>query len=255
MAAWPAAARFVGELGAQAVPFTADFMEPQRWPDLDWERLTRHFCMQKTIFDDLVPPSAYPSFEEWRDATQAYQARLVRSQVETLRRLQFRPTGGFAVFLLNDSQPAVSWSLLDHQRVPKAAYAALRHACAPVLVAADWPAPSYRPGARISLDVHVVNDLLEELAGAVVEARLAWPGGSRKWSFGGDVAANSCSYVGTLNCTLPQRAALEADTGGPMSDGSRWPLELRLELRWGSPVQSASNQYESSLLASRPAET
>ncbi len=247
MAAWPAAGRFVGELGAQAVPFTADFMEPQQWPDLDWDRLAGHFCMQKTIFDDLVPPSAYATFEAWRDATQAYQARLVRFQVEALRRLQFRPTGGFAVFLLNDSQPAVSWSLLDHQRVPKAGYAALRDACAPVLVAADWPAPSYPPGAGLSLDVHVVNDLLEELAGAVVEARLAWPGGGRKWLFGGDVAANSCCFVGTLNCTLPPLSALEADTGGPLSDGSSWPLELHLELRWGSPVQSRSNRYESSL--------
>ncbi|HTT92211.1 MAG TPA: hypothetical protein VMF65_21840 [Acidimicrobiales bacterium] len=249
MAAWPAAGRFVGELGAQAVPYTADFMEPDRWPHLDWDRLARHFCLQKSIFDDLVPPSSYASFEEWRDATQAYQARLVRFQVESLRRLQFRPTGGFAVFLLNDAQPAVSWSLLDHERVPKAAYGALRQACAPVLVAADWPAPSYRPGDNLSLEVHVVNDLLEELDGAVVEARLAWPGGSRKWFFGGQVPAHSCSFVGTINAVLPRLAALEADTGGPSSHAALWPLELRLEVRWGSPEQSASNYYESELVA------
>jgi beta-mannosidase len=249
MAVWPAAGRFVGELGAQAVPYSADFLEPERWPHLDWDRLARHFCLQKTIFDDLVPPSRYASFEEWRDATQAYQARLVRFQVESLRRLQFRPTGGFAVFLLNDCQPAVSWSLLDHERVPKAAYGALRQACAPVLVAADWPAPSYRPGGSVSLDVHVVNDLLDQLAGAVVEARLAWPGGGRKWLFGGDVPANSCSFVGTLNARLPRLAALEADTGGSSPHHASWPLELRLELRWGSPAQSVSNHYESQLEA------
>jgi beta-mannosidase len=251
MATWPAAARFIGELGAQAVPHTADFMEPELWPDLDWERLGRHFCLQKSIFDDLVPPSRYASFEEWRDATQAYQARLVRFQVESLRRLQFRPTGGFAVFLLNDCQPAISWSLLDHERRPKAAYTALRQACAPVLVAADWPAPSYQPGVSISLAVHVVNDLLDELAGAVVEARLAWPGGGRKWLFNGNVAANACSFVGTLNAVLPRLAALEADTGGVSSDSSNWPLELRLELRWGSPAQAVSNFYESQLVAPR----
>ena len=251
MAAWPAAGRFVGELGAQAVPCTAEFMEPERWPHLDWDRLANHFCMQKSIFDDLVPPRDYASFEDWRDATQAYQARLVRFQVESLRRLRFRPTGGFAVFLLNDSQPAVSWSLLDHERVPKAAYEALRQACTPVLVAADWPAPAYRPGATLSLEVHVVNDLLEDLAGAVVEAKLAWPGGGRKWLFGGNVAANSCSFVGTINARLPQLASLEADTGSNAAEGPLWPLELNLELRWGSPPQSAFNRYESQLV--RPA--
>ncbi len=249
MAAWPAAGRFVGELGAQAVPCTSDFMEPERWPNLDWDRLATHYCMQKSIFDDLVPPSDYASFEEWRDASQAYQARLVSFQVESLRRLRFRPTGGFAVFLLNDSQPAVSWSLLDHERVPKAAYQALRQACAPVLVAADWPAPSYRPGATMSLDVHVVNDLLEELEGAVVEARLAWPGGGRKWLFGGNVPANSVSFVGTLTARLPQLASLEADTGGNSAEAAPWPLELTLELRWGHPPESTSNHYESRLTA------
>jgi beta-mannosidase len=250
MAAWPAAGRFVGELGAQAVPCTADFMEPERWPHLDWDRLASHFCMQKSIFDDLVPPADYASFEDWRTATQAYQARLVRFQVESLRRLRFRPTGGFAVFLLNDSQPAVSWSLLDHERVPKAAYEALRQACTPVLVAADWPAPAYKPGATVSLEVHVVNDLLEDLAGAVVEAKLAWPGGGRKWLFGGNVAANSCSFVGTINTRLPKLASLEADTGGVAAEGPLWPLELTLELRWGSPPQSAFNRYESQLVRS-----
>ena len=33
--------RFVSEFGAQAVPTTADFMQPERWPDLDWDDLSR----------------------------------------------------------------------------------------------------------------------------------------------------------------------------------------------------------------------
>ena len=44
----------------------------------------------------------------------------MRRQVEELRRLKYRPTGGFAQFLLADAHPAVSWSVLDHRRVPKA---------------------------------------------------------------------------------------------------------------------------------------
>ena len=34
----PRMVRFVSEFGAQAVPESAEFMEPERWPDLDWSR-------------------------------------------------------------------------------------------------------------------------------------------------------------------------------------------------------------------------
>ena len=163
------------------MPYTAGFMGPERWPELDWAFLGAHHALQKSVFDKYVPPAAYQSFEAWRDATQAYQATLVRSQVETLRRLKYRPTGGFAVFCLNDAQPAVSWSLLDHERVPKLAYGVLGDACAPVIVVGRLAQlPNYRPGGPISVEVHVVNDLREPLAGASVEARLCiWPGGGR----------------------------------------------------------------------------
>jgi len=39
----PRLARFVTEFGAQAVPDSAAFMEPERWPELDWDRLLRRF--------------------------------------------------------------------------------------------------------------------------------------------------------------------------------------------------------------------
>jgi beta-mannosidase len=240
LAAWPALARFVGELGAQAVPYTAGFMAPERWPELDWAFLEAHHALQKTIFDKHVPPSGYPTFEAWRDATQAYQATLVRFQVETLRRLKYRPTGGFAVFCLNDAQPAVSWSLLDHERAPKLAYGVLADACAPVIVVADWLLPSYAPGAPVSVDVHVVNDMREPLTDATVEARLSWPGGGRAWRFEGDVAGDSCAYVGRLTATLAGPGS--AATSGAGGYGG---IALDLDLHWGSPTRSVSNHYSS----------
>jgi beta-mannosidase len=244
LAAWPALGRFLGELGAQAVPYTAGFMEPERWPELDWAFLEAHHALQKTLFDKHVPPSEYSSFDAWRDATQAYQATLVHFQVETLRRLKYRPTGGFAVFCLNDAQPAVSWSLLDHERVPKLAYGVLADACAPVIVAADWLMPSYASGTSVSVDVHVVNDLREPLTGAVVEARLRWPAGGRAWRFEGDVTADSCAYVGRLSATLP-------GPGGPATTGTSKgrDIALDLDLHWGSPRRSVSNHYRSVVTA------
>ena len=52
----PVLARWVSEFGAQAVPETAAFMEPERWPDLDWERLGERHSLQKQHFDRFVPP-------------------------------------------------------------------------------------------------------------------------------------------------------------------------------------------------------
>ncbi len=259
-AVWPAAVRFVSELGAQAVPATASFMRPERWPDLDWEHLAAHHCLQKETFDQRVPPAQYPTFEEWREATQVYQARLLQAQVEALRRLRSGPVGGFAVFCLSDAQPAVSSAVLDHERKPKAAYAALRAACAPVLVVADWPAAGYAPSSTLALDVHVVNDLVQALPGAAVEATMRWPGGGRRWVFSGEASGRACSFVGRLKVTLPAPARLPppVDGAGPGSGLPRpggdnadaapsWPVVLDLLLRWAGGPGPVTNRYESSI--------
>ena len=219
-AATPRLVRFVSEFGAQAVPSTADFMEPERWPHLDWERLERHHALQKRIFDQHVPPSASATFDEWRLATQQYQARLLRHHIETLRRLKYRPTGGFCLFSLVDALPAVSWSVLDHERVPKLGYHAVEQACRPVIVVADRLPARIAPGQRLELEVHVVSDLRHALEGAQVSAHLSWAGGSQHWRFAGDVPPDSCVRVGRLTWQAPADAMgdlvmeLELTAGG-----------------------------------------
>ncbi|HSS10828.1 MAG TPA: hypothetical protein VLL25_13145 [Acidimicrobiales bacterium] len=232
LARFPVMARFVSEFGAQAVPASAAFCEPERWPDLDWARLARAHALQKGIFDRYVPPADYVTFEAWRDATQAYQATVIRHHVETLRRLKYHPTGGFCQFSFADGQPAVTWSVLDHERNPKAGYEALAAACAPVIVVADRPAVSYGPGDEVALDVHVVSDLRTPLNSARVRAELSWPDGERIWWFEGDVGADSCARVGRLAVTLPD-----------LTDPGTVPLTLELDLEWASG--KAHNRYES----------
>jgi beta-mannosidase len=204
--AMPRLVRFVSELGAQAAPSDpeAAFCEPERWPDLDWDRLSEHHGMQKGVFDRRVPPADHATFAGWRDATQRYQANLIRRQVEVLRRLKYRPTGGFAQFHLADPHPAVSWSVLGADRVPKLGYEALREACRPVIVVADRLPPTVTPGQALALDVHVVSDRREPVEGARVAARLAWPGGEHMWRWTGDVPADACVRVGTLQFVVPE---------------------------------------------------
>jgi beta-mannosidase len=203
-ARFPRMVRFVSEFGAQAVPETAHFCEPERWPDLDWDRLEHHHGLRRALLDRRIgPPSAHASFAAWREASQAYQAGLVKRHVEELRRLKYRPTGGFAQFLLTDAQPAVSWSVLDHERVAKAGYQALADACRPVIVVADRLPASVAPGDELDLDVHVVSDLRSPLRGAETTARLSWPGGEQSWRWQGDVPADACVRVGRIEAAVP----------------------------------------------------
>jgi beta-mannosidase len=206
---WPRLARFVTEFGAQAVPADAGFLEPERWPDLDWERAYRNHALQKPFMDANVPPAAYASFDEWRAATQQHQATLIRHHVETLRRLKYSPCGGFAQFNFADGFPSVTWSVLGHDRQPKAGYAALTEVCAPVIVTTD-PLPTVvAPGERIEADIHVVSDLRNALHDAVVSVHLLSGEDeiARGPSWAGAIPADSCERVGRLDLLAPARVA------------------------------------------------
>jgi beta-mannosidase len=205
----PRAVRFVSRFGAPAVPpgEGAAFARPERWPDLDWERLEAHHGLDRAGFDARVPPAAYASFAGWRDATQRYQAGLIRRHAEELRRLKYRPTGGFAQYLFADGRPGITWSVLDHDRRPKPGYEALRAACRPVIVVADRLPPAVAPGEPLALDVHVVSDLRVAVDGARVTARLSWPGGGHSWRWTGDLDPDTCVRVGTIQALVPAPGA------------------------------------------------
>ena len=57
-------------------------------------------------FERLFPPSTFASFEEWRNTTQYYQSHVLKVQIETLRALKYRPTGGFCFSSLADPAPS-----------------------------------------------------------------------------------------------------------------------------------------------------
>ena len=235
--ALPRMVRFVGAFGAQAVPSAdatgdgAAFCQPDRWPDLDWDRLAERHNLQKERLDRYVPPAAHADFDDWRTATQRYQAELIRRHVETLRRLKYRPTGGFAQFCLADGHPGVTWSVIDHDRRPKLGYAALCEACRPVIVVADRLPATVEPGQALALDVHVVSDLRSPLDDTRATARLSWPGGDHTWRWSGDIPADACVRVGTLQAVAPE------------AEGT---LALDLELR--PPAgEVVTNRYEATI--------
>ncbi|HEY4332278.1 MAG TPA: hypothetical protein VGM78_06905, partial [Ilumatobacteraceae bacterium] len=202
-ATFPRMVRFVSEFGAQAVPDTAEFVDPAVWPMLDWDELEARFGLQRSVLERWVPAAASATFGDWRIATQRYQASLLRHHIETLRRLKYRPAGGFCMFMLNDACPAISWSVLDHERAPKLAYQAVTEACRPVIVVTDRLPAEVVPGAAIAVDVHVVNDLRADLENAELRAHLRWSNGEHEWSFAGPAEADSCTRIATLQFVVP----------------------------------------------------
>ena len=139
---WPRLGRFVAEFGAQAPAGDGSLLDldgdaAARWPDLDWSDLSDRYALELGPVRRQVPPEAHPSLADWTAAAQAHQAEVVRRHVETLRRLKYRPTGGFAAFALADPAPAATAALLDHERTPKPAWEAFVAACAPTIAVLD----------------------------------------------------------------------------------------------------------------------
>jgi beta-mannosidase len=215
---WPRLVRFVSELGAAAVPDSSEFCEPEKWPHLDWDHLIAVHGLRRDLLDRIADPADFDTFGSWRDATQAYQALLLKRQIEALRRLKYRPTGGFAQFFLADAHPAVSGSLLDHHRQPKAALDAVRQACRPLIVTASVGSRSR------DLDIHVVSDLRQALTEVAVELSGVHDEPLHRWE--GPVPADTCVFIGTV----PKR------TWGRCA-------ELTLAVRDASGALLASNTY------------
>jgi beta-mannosidase len=181
----PRLARFATGLGAPAVPANEALLRGAAWPNLDWDELAAYHGYDRDAFERDVPPSEYRTFAEWCAATQQHQSAVIQLQIEDLRRLELDPAGGFCHVALTDGHPAITRSVLDHERRPKEGYRALTDACRSVL-------PMLEPRQGL---VHVASELRSPLAGAVVETDL--DGRRRTWT--GDIGPQRVTYVGRVH--------------------------------------------------------
>lgn len=225
----PRMVRWVSSLGGQSVP-DSDGIRDHMWP-VDLGLLADQYGLNERAFRQYLPPVGFDNIDAWIDASQAYQGILLRRQIETLRRLKYRPTGGFTFAALADCRPAVSFAIYDHDRNPKQAVAAVRAACTPLIVVADRLPSEIAMGEPLLLDVHVVSDLREGLNGLEVRAELDWPGGHHEWAWRGAVKADDVARIGSINWVAPA-------TPGSVS--------LRLVL-YRDGIEVADNHYRASI--------
>lgn len=233
-------------------PVVAHTAVPPHFPSLEGTTSQLWFGLHGGRAADLAPRLArVPTMGQFVSAfgtpVRADQPEVVKTTVEILRRLKYRPTGGFLLHALADTGAGgrgdgAGFGVLDGLRRPKPGWQALVEACGPVIVTAD-PLPAWvRGGDRLDLAVHVVNDTRADLGDLRVHARVVGPDGvavsEQRWE--GSAGADGCVLVGYIDADLPVGIApgpLAVEltlTGGPESDQD--------------PAVAATNRYTTPII-------
>lgn len=184
---------FPTEFGVQALPnldspfwATANTDWPVDSDDPSWA----HAGYQAVFWagPGVGAPPQFATLADYVAASQAYQAFFIRYVIDQWRRKKFDPVGGYIHFLFTDGWPAITWSVLDYYRLPKAGYQALAESSRPVHlsldVEPDFTAEGgfhlvYPVGATLAVGLYLVNDDYR-LEGQVTVStwieRRDWPG-------------------------------------------------------------------------------
>ncbi|MHC4553449.1 MAG: beta-mannosidase, partial [Planctomycetota bacterium] len=132
--------RFIAEFGLQSIPeieTLSSFCKPQELR-IASAQLEKH-CYQpggfgrmaRYITEEYTPPKDLAA-AVWQ--SQVVQGRSLKHYVEHLRAMN-HINAGCLIWTLSDFSPAVSFSILDYQRSPKAIYYYARRFFAPILIA------------------------------------------------------------------------------------------------------------------------
>lgn len=206
----PRMARFVSEFGAQAMPALStiglEHLADAPIEEVDWADLRDRLGLQFDLATRHVPLEGHSTLGSWAEATRRHQADLVTHHVEALRRLKYRPNGGFCHFHLAAVAPMVTMALYDSNGVAQPASEALALACRPVLPVTDPLADVTPSGTRVRQRFHVVSDRREAIDDARLDVTLTSSAGERHWRFDGPIPPDSVVKVGDISWQLPATA-------------------------------------------------
>ena len=207
----------VSAFGAQSLPDADSPVWEQigaQWPAADDEPSWRHAGFQPVNWAERGAglPSAHQSLESYVEASQQYQADVVRFAAEHMRTRKFESCWGAFAYHLIDPFPCIGFGLVDAARRPKPALAALARAFEPTRVIIEALAfePDrpfgvlQRPDQPFAARLVIVNDD-PEISGR----------GSIRWSLARERAASGKgvkrlrdaiqrkSYSGSVDVEIP----------------------------------------------------
>ena len=184
----PRMVRFVSDMGGQALP---------RNVDRDLDAMLRVAGAETDALHQLIPPSDYPDVDSWIAEMRRVQAELLKTTVETLRVLKYKPTGGFCAGLWRAVSPGLSRALVDHDGMPRPGHEAVARALQPVLPILYPPGSTILARTSNTMSLHVVNDLDRALELDVTATVSDHRGESQKrWR--GLIEADSVAYLADI---------------------------------------------------------
>lgn len=192
MRRWPRLGVFLGGIGSQSAAIADWDRQAPQWPEAQADAFARY-----------LPRTAYANGEAWAMATQSYQGDVLRTHIEAIRRLKYRPAGGFLITALADVAPQGGFGVLHADRSQKPAYNVLVDACRPVIVVGDPPPPVVVAGQELTLAVHAISDLQDPLSSVRVTGRVHGHSWSHRVVWEGDITADTCQWIGELQFTVP----------------------------------------------------
>jgi len=163
---------FITEYGAQSFPSLENLKKIFKDEDLqpiNWSLFQRKHRCQPLFFARWFDFDKYKTTFDFIEATQIYQAELLKFFNELWRINRYNPNGGAIMFAFNDCFPGITWSIVDYWRTPKKGYYATQLSFEPIYVMADWPQKDYKPNKFYRTRVYVVNDSHEIIENASIQ--------------------------------------------------------------------------------------
>jgi beta-mannosidase len=229
--------QLVTEYGAQGLPSaqTLQRMLPDAalFPPV-WSFYTRR-CFQPEYQFLFIPQPQ--SLEQFVKDSQTYQARFIQYHTEYYRRHKFRPCNGAHLFCFNDCWPAITWSVVDYYREPKAGFYALQRAMAPLQALLELE-EEIVAGVETKAVAWLVNDFPREFT----HLTLRWSiSGQSSGELGCSIAPNDLHRVGELRWVFESPGSYTVDL--QLLEEDRPVAENRYVLT----VKSSSARYDARL--------
>lgn len=253
----PPSAPIITEFGAQALPSVEEMVQMlgPTWPP-DWREMAYHdFQYHQTFHIAQIPLGS--GWQEFVEASQSYQAALLKTAIERFRRAKYAPVGGIFQFMFMDCWPAITWSIVSHGRCPKLGYDAVQQAMQPVLVGAQIERSARVEYADRGRFVHprsimpwVVNDRHESVGEAHIAIYLRDTAGATTAEIGGtscDVPADGVLELPRLDVTVPKTwdhehcvLGLQLLRGDTVLSENAYPIQLLRNSALASPPRRPS---------------